>query len=64
MQPENWRKSSYSGDGSNCVETAAISTVIKIRDSKTPEGDHLAFSVTAWHRFISHGLARFVSLTS
>ncbi|MFF7054863.1 DUF397 domain-containing protein [Streptomyces griseorubiginosus] len=61
MQPNNWRKSSYSGDGSNCVEIAAISTVIKIRDSKTLEGEQLTFSATAWLRFISHGLARYSS---
>ncbi|MET7973901.1 DUF397 domain-containing protein [Streptomyces mirabilis] len=36
--PDNWRKSSYSGegDGNECVEVANSPTHIAIRDSKTP----------------------------
>ncbi|MFF7645916.1 DUF397 domain-containing protein [Streptomyces canus] len=64
MQPIHWRKSSYSGDGSNCVEIAATLTAIHIRDSKTPEGHRLTFPAAAWIRFISHDLARVVSVTS
>lgn len=34
-----WRKSSYSGGGSNsCVELADLGRVVGIRDSKDPEG--------------------------
>ncbi|CAM5595903.1 hypothetical protein SALBM217S_01005 [Streptomyces griseoloalbus] len=33
-----WRKSSYSGDSSNCVEAATTSTAVLIRDSKTTPG--------------------------
>ncbi|MFE3858522.1 DUF397 domain-containing protein [Streptomyces griseorubiginosus] len=64
MQPIHWRKSSYSGDGSNCVEIAAIPTAIHVRDSKTPEGHQLTFPAAAWLRFISHALAHVVSATS
>ncbi|MFF7138727.1 DUF397 domain-containing protein [Streptomyces sp. NPDC008196] len=50
----HWRKSSYSGDGSNCVEIAAALTAIHIRDSKTMGSPHLAFRPSAWMPFISH----------
>ncbi|MEU0425854.1 DUF397 domain-containing protein [Streptomyces canus] len=54
MQPIHWQKSSYSGDGSNCVEIAATPAVIHIRDSKVTKGPHLAFRFSAWVSFISH----------
>ncbi|MFJ9004652.1 DUF397 domain-containing protein [Streptomyces canus] len=50
----HWRKSSYSGDGSNCVEIAAVLTAIHVRDSKTMGSPHLAFQSSAWVPFISH----------
>jgi hypothetical protein len=37
-----WRKSSYSGNESNCVELAYEGA---IRDSKNPDGDHLTVSL-------------------
>lgn len=40
----NWRKSSYSGDGDNCVE---IRRGVGILDSKAPT-THLPFSPEAW----------------
>ncbi|MFE1755417.1 DUF397 domain-containing protein [Streptomyces anandii] len=57
MQPLHWRKSSYSGDSSNCVEIAAAHKAIHIRDSKTPTGAQLTFPPAAWARFIQHGEA-------
>ncbi|SEG89718.1 protein of unknown function [Thermomonospora echinospora] len=37
-----WRKSSRSGGGNEaCVELAALSGTIGIRDSKNPDGPHL-----------------------
>ncbi|MFI1537512.1 DUF397 domain-containing protein [Streptomyces anandii] len=53
-----WRKSSYSGDASNCVETAATSTTIHVRDSKTPTDAHLTFPPAAWARFVSSAAKR------
>jgi hypothetical protein len=54
MQPIHWQKSSYSGDGSNCVEIAAAPPTIHIRDSKNTGGPHLAFQLSAWVSFICH----------
>jgi hypothetical protein len=54
MQPIHWRKSSYSGDGSNCVEIAVTPTTIYVRDSKEMGGPRLVFPPGAWTRFISH----------
>ncbi|MFJ3336633.1 DUF397 domain-containing protein [Streptomyces sp. NPDC086766] len=49
-----WRKSTYSGDASNCVETATTVTTIHVRDSKTPADPHLTFPPTAWADFVSY----------
>jgi hypothetical protein len=54
MHTSHWQKSSYSGDGSNCVEIATTPTTIHIRDSKTPTGPHLTFPPTTWADFLSH----------
>ncbi|MFJ8021137.1 DUF397 domain-containing protein [Streptomyces sp. NPDC096311] len=52
--PDNWRKSSYSGegDGNNCVEIANSPTHIAIRDSKTPARATLTFPAGAFTPFI------------
>ncbi|WP_328339490.1 DUF397 domain-containing protein [Streptomyces violaceus] len=53
MQTLHWRKSTYSGDGSNCVEIATTPTTVHIRDSKNPDGTHLTLRPTAWGEFLS-----------
>ncbi|MGW1051697.1 DUF397 domain-containing protein [Streptomyces sp. NPDC001130] len=55
MSPlDNWRKSSYSGegDGNECVEIAATPTHIAIRDSKTPTRATLTFPAPAFITFL------------
>ncbi|MEU4652491.1 DUF397 domain-containing protein [Streptomyces sp. NPDC023723] len=54
MTTPQWRKSSYSGDSSNCVETAVDRNTILVRDSKTTTQADLAFSCTVWEDFLSH----------
>ncbi|MCP2246206.1 DUF397 domain-containing protein [Lentzea aerocolonigenes] len=44
----NWRKSSYSADGSDCVE---VGHGIGIRDSKAPAA-HVQVSRDAWDAFL------------
>jgi hypothetical protein len=46
-----WRKSSYSGGDNNCVEVAATSATISVRDTKRPHGEVLRFSPSAWQAF-------------
>lgn len=48
-----WLKSSYStGNGGECVEVAAGSTGIFVRDSKDAGGPMLTLSPQAWGRFV------------
>lgn len=56
MQTIRWQKSTYSGDGSNCVEIGATSTTIHVRDSKTPTGPRLAFPAVAWADFLTYAV--------
>jgi Domain of unknown function (DUF397) len=48
-----WRKSSRSTAGNDCVEVAAFSGVCAVRDSKNPAGGHLAFRCGVWRRFLA-----------
>jgi hypothetical protein len=43
-----WRKSSYSGSGADCVE---VGHGVGIRDSKAP-ATHLPVSAAAWSAFL------------
>lgn len=49
-----WRKSSYSGsDAGTCVEMLDERPGgIRVRDSKTPHGPALIFSIPAWSSFV------------
>ncbi|WP_330338526.1 DUF397 domain-containing protein [Streptomyces sp. NBC_00557] len=60
MTPENtleleWIKSSYSTDeGPDCVEVAAISDHVLVRDSKNPTGPRLALTSATWSAFLPY----------
>ncbi|WP_030398565.1 DUF397 domain-containing protein [Kitasatospora purpeofusca] len=54
MSPMSWQKSSYSGNGGNCVEIAPdFVDLLSVRDSKDPSGPVLAFPTDAWHSFVA-----------
>jgi hypothetical protein len=47
-----WRKSSYSGsNGGNCIEVAATTRAVAVRDSKDPEGTRFTFTAATWTAF-------------
>jgi len=54
-----WRKSSFSGNGGNCVEVASNRPgIVAVRDSKDKPGPTLGFTSGAWTAFvqaIKHG---------
>lgn len=53
-----WFKSSYSGTaGGECVEVAAMTTAVRVRDSKDRSGPQLAFSPAAWADFVAFAAA-------
>jgi hypothetical protein len=47
-----WRKSGHSTGGNDCVEVAQAGTSYLVRDSKDPDGAHLAVRPQAWAAFI------------
>ncbi|MHC0432378.1 DUF397 domain-containing protein [Streptomyces sp. O3] len=48
-----WRKSTYSGQGGDCVEIAALPAGFHaVRDSKCPCGFALVFRADAWGAFV------------
>src|ERR1700704_4740725 len=48
-----WRKSSYSGNGGDCVEVANPDGAVAVRDTKNTQGPVLRFTPSAWRRFAS-----------
>jgi uncharacterized protein DUF397 len=47
-----WRKSSFSGNGGNCVEVGWPTLVVAVRDSKNSDGPTLGFPRLAWSVFL------------
>ena len=50
----NWRKSSYSGNGGECVEVGHVQRAIAVRDTKDCAAALLRFSPAAWRKFADH----------
>ncbi|MEU3249937.1 DUF397 domain-containing protein [Streptomyces sp. NPDC006997] len=49
-----WKKSTHSGDASNCVEMATTATALHVRDSKRIDGPVVTVARTAWRPFIKY----------
>ncbi|MER5550102.1 DUF397 domain-containing protein [Streptomyces sp. NPDC002793] len=51
-----WVKSSYSdtSNGNDCVEVAAASGAVRVRDSKNVPGPHVGFGPAAWADFVAY----------
>lgn len=54
IQPQHdaWRKSSYSGQDSNCVEVALDPQNARVRDTKARQSGHLEVSAQAWRSLV------------
>jgi hypothetical protein len=50
-----WVKSSYSNGngGNNCVEVSCEGNVVKVRDSKDPEGPVHVYTKGEWEAFLA-----------
>ncbi|WTO35480.1 DUF397 domain-containing protein [Streptomyces achromogenes] len=59
-----WFKSSYSGNGGQCIEVAtnlaATHDVVPVRDSKNTDGAVLNFTTGTWSSFIAYAAAQSV----
>ncbi|MFE1796192.1 DUF397 domain-containing protein [Streptomyces sp. NPDC059517] len=62
---DNWRKSSYSGegDGNECVEVATTPTHTAVRDSKAPAHGTLTFTAEAYAPFVDALAQRYSTVT-
>ncbi|TMR03460.1 DUF397 domain-containing protein [Actinomadura soli] len=60
MSTPVWRKSSHSSDGTSgqCVEVAALSGVVGIRDSKDPDARHLTLTPNALRELLQKAVDR------
>ncbi|WP_092976384.1 DUF397 domain-containing protein [Actinopolyspora lacussalsi] len=48
----NWRKSTRSTGGGNCVEVGFATSTVLVRDTKAREGGLLSLSPAAWQSFV------------
>jgi hypothetical protein len=46
-----WRKSSRSDNGGNCVEVGQSAGSVRVRDTKNHAGTELRFNAATWRRF-------------
>ncbi|WP_086781388.1 DUF397 domain-containing protein [Crossiella equi] len=52
-----WKKSSFSEGGGECVEVARVAGGVLVRDSKNPDGPSLWFTSMEWIAFLYGVLA-------
>jgi hypothetical protein len=49
----NWHTSSYSPNGSDCVEVRESPGVVDVRDTRNRESGHLSFPMLEWSAFVA-----------
>lgn len=58
FQHASWHKSTYSGGGQACIETATAAGVVGVRDTKNRDAGTVTVSRPAWTAFINSVTAR------
>ncbi len=48
-----WRKSSFSGKQTNCLEFRTAPDGVEVRNSKRPEAGTIPFTASEWRAFIA-----------
>ncbi|GAA1444963.1 DUF397 domain-containing protein [Nocardiopsis tropica] len=48
-----WRTSSYSQNGGQCVQVRDRSAAVDVRDSVHPEAGHVTFSASEWAALVT-----------
>ncbi|MEU3166997.1 DUF397 domain-containing protein [Streptosporangium sp. NPDC006930] len=51
LSQARWHKSSLSGEGASCVETAFVGNHVAVRDTKNRDGGTLVFPRIQWTTF-------------
>ena len=49
----NWRKSSFSSAGQDCVEFRRVEGGVEVRNSKRPDAGSVAYTESEWRAFIA-----------
>jgi hypothetical protein len=47
----DWRKSSFSGNGGECVEVGQVRDAVAVRDTRDRDGAMVRFTPDAWGKF-------------
>ncbi|MEU6152291.1 DUF397 domain-containing protein [Actinosynnema sp. NPDC047251] len=53
LTSRTWRKSSFSGGNSDCVEVSLAPTGVGVRDSKNPQAGRLTVPRATWRIFLA-----------
>ena len=53
IDTRGWRKSSYSGNGGDCIEVGGNGNRVLVRDTKDRDGATLRLTPCAWRRFLA-----------
>jgi hypothetical protein len=49
---DDWRKASFSNGSGSCIETAARTGTVAVRDTTNRQGGALVFTADAWRAFM------------
>lgn len=53
IEEADWRKASYSLGNGECIEVSSTQGTVAVRDSTSPDGPIVEYSVTGWNSFLA-----------